>query len=58
MSVLGVFGLLALVVATCWWGVLPRLRKLAWWGGFIAASGQLPGTRKPSPSLTPWNSWA
>jgi len=36
MNVLEVFGLLAFVVAACWWGVLPRLRKLAWGSGFIA----------------------
>jgi hypothetical protein len=46
MSVLGVFGLLALVVAACWWGVLPRLRKLAWWGAFIARVWAIAGNSK------------
>ena len=47
MSVLGVFGLLALVVAACWWwAVLPRLRKLAWGSGFIARVWAVAGNSK------------
>lgn len=46
MSVVGVFGLLALVVAVYWWAVLPRLRKLAGWGGFIARVWAIAGNSK------------
>ena len=46
MSVVGVFGLLALVVAAYWWAVLPRLRKLAWWGGFTARVWAIAGNSK------------
>ena len=46
MSVVGVFGLLALVVAVYWWAVLPRLRKLAWWSGFIARVWAVAGNSK------------
>lgn len=47
MSVLGVFGLLAPVVAACWWwAVLPRLRKFAWWDGIIARVWAIAGNSK------------
>ena len=46
MSVVGVFGLLALVVAVYWWAVLPRLRKLAWGSGFIARVWAVAGNSK------------
>jgi len=46
MNVLEVFRLLAFVVAACWWGVLPRLRKLAWWSGFIARVWAVAGNSK------------
>jgi hypothetical protein len=36
MGVLGFGGLAAIIAGVYWWAVLPRLRKLPWWEGFIA----------------------
>ena len=36
MGVLGFFGLIAITVGAYRWAVLPRLRKLSWWDGFVA----------------------
>ena len=41
MRALGVFGLIAIVLGLYRWVVLPRLRRLAWWDGFVAKLGTM-----------------
>jgi hypothetical protein len=36
MGVLGFLGLIAIAAGAYRWALLPRLRKLSWWGGFVA----------------------
>jgi hypothetical protein len=36
MGVLAFLGLVAIAAGACRWLALPRLRKLSWWGGFVA----------------------
>ena len=36
MGLLGFSGLIAIAAGIYWWALLPRLRKLAWWDGFVA----------------------
>ena len=46
MGVLGFFGLIAIAFGAWRWAVLPRLRKLHWWGGFVARVRALCGNSK------------
>ena len=43
MGLLGFFGLIAIAAGVYWWALLPRLRKLAWWDGFVARLRALVG---------------
>lgn len=46
MGLLGLTGLLAIIVGAYWWGVLPQLRKLAWWDGFTSRLWAAAGNSK------------
>jgi hypothetical protein len=46
MSLFGFLLLLAIVVAAYWWAIRPRLRKVAWWNGFVARIWAIAGNSK------------
>jgi hypothetical protein len=46
MNLLGFLMLLAIIAATYWRVVLPRLRKLAWWKRFVARVWAVAGNSK------------
>src|SRR5206468_6226582 len=46
MGLLGFAGLVAIVVGAYWWAILPQLRKLAWWDGFVIRLWALAGNSK------------
>jgi hypothetical protein len=46
MGLLGFVGLVAIIVGAYWWAVLPQLRKLAWWDGFVIRLWALAGNSK------------
>jgi hypothetical protein len=46
MSLLGFLMLFAIVVAAYWRVVLPRLRRFAWWDGFVARTWAIAGNSK------------
>jgi hypothetical protein len=46
MSLLGFLMLFAILVAAYWWVVLPRVRKPAWWDGFVARVWAIAGNSK------------
>jgi hypothetical protein len=46
MSFLGFLVLFAITGAVYWWLLLPRLRKLSWWNGFVARVWAIAGNSK------------
>jgi len=46
MGLVGYVGLVAIIVGAYWWAVLPQLRKLAWWDGFVVRLWALAGNSK------------